>query len=192
MRPVRFSAILLAALLAASHVAAQEPQSAENTATLTVQSVVVEEGTKTARIPITIASEHPGQRINGLAMSVQAGTEFDPAPIVDHKSAFTESVWNAHPRVIELVQPFGPNAVQYIAITWQEPWDAIEAAGVVCIVTVDVSGLKSNAEYPVVADFQGRTSATVTADGLMFYPLRLTCVEGKIKVVPKRSNNLNQ
>jgi hypothetical protein len=57
---------------------------------------------------------------------------------------------------------------------------------------VDVSGLKSNAEYPVVADFQGRTSATVTADGLMFYPLRLTCVEGKIKVVPKRSNNLNQ
>lgn len=192
MRPVRFSAILLAALLAAFSATAQEPQSLENTAVLTVQSVVVEEGTPTARIPITIRSEHPGQRINGLAMTVHAGSEGDPVTIVEHDKAFKESVWNAHGRVIEIVQPFSPSSAQYIALTWQEPWDAIEADGVVAIVTVSLAGLKTNAEYPIVTDWQGRTSATTTSDGLMFYPVRLSHEGGKLRIVPKRANNLNQ
>lgn len=190
----RLICLITLTILLISSSYAQESENASdavNTATLKVQNVVVEEGSEFARIPITISSENPGQTIGGLAMTVHCGSEGDPVTIVEHDKAFDESVWNAHPKILQMVQNFGPSSAMFIAMPWQEPWGEIEADGVVAIITVSIEGLKVNAEYPIMTDWQGKTSATATMDGMLYYPIRLTHESGKLKIVPKRDNNLN-
>lgn len=189
--------ILLAFCLPLS---AQEPESRENTATLEVQNVVVQEGTPTIEVPITISSDHEGQTISGLHMTVAVG---DPQRLqalivnAEDPSAFKSSLWNTHPRTIQVAMRMGTGVASFQQITWFEPVEQINVPcdGVVATLVIDTSKMAVG-EYPVVTNWNGFTSASVVTsvegDSLGYHPIRLEHDPGVITIVPRRGGNLNQ
>lgn len=181
-------------------VASAQDDNRHDSATLTVQNVVVQEGTPTVDVPITIASENEGQLISALQMSVAIGDPGRDAILIinaDQPDIFKHSLWNTHPRTIQVAQRGASGVANLHQITWFEPIEQINVPcdGVVATIKVDTSKLKVG-EYRIITNWQGLTSASVitsiNGDYLGYHTIVLSHDPGSITIVPRRGGNLNQ
>lgn len=191
MRP--FAVLRVLILLALCQPCLAQDDNVVNSATITVENIVIEQGTPTARIPITISSDNEGQRISGIMLTVMVGPEDEKVQIVDIEKAHDESLWNEHPKTIQIANLLDKNVASLLQITWFEPEDqiSIPCDGTVAILTVDSSKFVVG-EYRITTNHMGRTSASVMLPGNLYYPVNLEHDNGILKVVPRRGGNLNQ
>lgn len=163
----------------------------ENTARLVVQNATIELGTPTARIPITIESDFPGQLISGIYMTVAVDPPGDfEVAITGLEFALDESLWNEHPNPIQQIFPLGHNVVAFNQLTFFIPEDrlAIPCDGTVAILTIDTSKCEVPKEVRIVTDYMGYTSATVLKENWTYWPIRLEHKPAMLKIVPRRES----
>lgn len=155
-----------------------------HTGRIEAHDVTVREGTPTAYLPITVTLNEADTTITGLYATVNIGTDLQTIPIVpDNATAFRGSIWNDHPNVIQQIFPMGADTAGYMQIHGGPPFDTLPRHGLAHLVTVDTSRTPPG-EYQIDPGHRGFTSATMTSDGLSYWPVVLTTISATLRVVP--------